>query len=50
MNTAGDDEGVWMAYLEDSGDEADNEFDDFTISDKELFYMENEKERKVIQM
>ena len=47
----GDEEGVWMAYLEDSGDEymADTEFDDFTISDEELFYMEEEEEEREVK-
>jgi hypothetical protein len=39
-NTVGEEEGVWMAYLEDSGDEGmgDTEFDDFEMTDEDLFY------------
>ena len=42
----GEEDGVWMAIANNSGDEdmADNEFDDFTISDDDLFFFEDEDE------
>ena len=38
-------EGVWMAITNDSGDEqmADNKFDDFTISEEELFFKDEDR-------
>jgi hypothetical protein len=40
----GEEDGVWMAIANNSGDEdmADNKFDDFTISDDDLFFFEDE--------
>ena len=45
-NTAGDEDGVWMAIVSNSDDEemADNKFDDFKISDDDLFIFEEGKE------
>ena len=45
-NTAGGDEdGVWMAMANSSGDEmTDSEFNDFTISEDDLFFFEDEDE------
>ena len=45
-NAAKDEDGVWMAVAEASDDEdmADSEFDDFAISDDELFFFEDENE------
>ena len=42
-------EGVWMAIASDSGDEdmADNEFGDFTISEDDLFFFEEDEENEV---
>ena len=45
-NVAGDEEGVWMAIANDSGDEemADNEFEDFTISNDDLFFFQDDED------
>ena len=43
-NIVGDEEGVWMAVANDSGDEemANNEFEDFTISNDDLFFFQDD--------
>ena len=45
-NTAGDEDGIWMAIASNSDDEkmADNEFDDFEVSDDDLFISEEGEE------
>jgi hypothetical protein len=51
-NTAGEEDGVWMAVSSNSNDEnmPDNEFDNFIVSDDDLFIFEDEdnKEREVV--
>ena len=44
-NTAGDEDGVWMAIASNSDDEemADNKFDDFEVSEDDLFISEGEE-------
>lgn len=44
-NTAGDEEGVWMAVVNNSGDEemANDEFGDFKISEDDLFFFKDDK-------
>ena len=48
-NSVGDEEGVWMAHVDDSGDDemADTEFDDFDVSEDDLFYEENEADATI---
>jgi hypothetical protein len=43
--------GVWMAIASYSGDEqmANNKFDDFTISENDLFFFEEENNKNKIQ-
>jgi hypothetical protein len=51
VNTASEEDGVWMAVTSDSNNEnmADNEFDDFMVSDDDLFIYKDKynKESKV---
>ena len=44
-NTAGDEEGVWMAVVNNSGDEkmANDKFGDFKISEDDLFFFKDDK-------
>ena len=43
--TRGDEDGVWIAMANSSGDEmTDSEFNDFTISRDDLFFFEDEDE------
>jgi hypothetical protein len=45
VNAVEDNEGIWMAVTNDSGDEemADNEFEDFEVAKDDLFFFENDK-------
>ena len=45
-NVAGDEEGVWMATVSDSGDEdmAKDEFGDFEVSENDQFFFDNDEE------
>ena len=49
-NASDEGEGVWMAVVSNSDNEnmADNEFDDFTISDDDLFFEDNNGNTKAI--
>jgi hypothetical protein len=47
-NAVDDEEGIWMAVINDSSNEdmADNEFEDFEVAKDDLFFFENDENVK----
>ena len=49
MASAAAEDGVWMAIVNNSDDEhmADDEFDDFTISEDDIFFSDKESKEEI---